>query len=197
MELTDADIASGNIYKTSYVTWNNFGLEKEDSDLYAYQLMADLLGSVGIHEGTLINYHQTQANLLSEEDYIAGIEQLQYDILYGERYCYPNGISPYPATEIVMGIDDVIIENIQLSEDGEEYIITGKNFTQWSRVYINNNKVKPTYISGTQLTIDASSLKNDATVVISQVGSNNTRFRDSNEYLFVHQSMEQTESADK
>ena len=197
MGLTDADIASGNIYKTSYVTWNNFGLEKEDSDLYAYQLMADLLGSVGIHEGTLINYHQTQANLLSEEDYISGIEQLQYDILYGERYCYPNGISPYPATEIVMGIDDVIIENIQLSEDGEEYIITGKNFTQWSRVYINNNKVKPTYISGTQLTIDASSLKNDATVVISQVGSNNTRFRDSNEYQFVHQSMEQTESADK
>ena len=81
-------------------------------------------------------------------------------------------------------------------EDGEEYIIAGKNFTQWSRVYINNNKVKPTYISGTQLTIDASALKNDATVVISQVGSNNTRFRDSNEYLFVHQSMEQTESAD-
>lgn len=185
MGLTDEDLLSGDIYKTSYVTWNNFGLEKEDCDLYAYQLMADILDTVGIHEGTMVSYHQTQAGVLDEETYINCIEQLQYDILYGERYCYEDGISPYPPTDIVMGIDDVVIESVELSEDGKQYIITGESFTQWSRVYINNTKIKPTYISGTQLAIDVSELKDDATIVVSQVGSNNTRFRDSNAFEFI------------
>ena len=185
MGLKDEDLVSNNIYKTSYVTWNNFGLEKEDCDLYAYQLMADILDTVGIHEGTMVSYHQTQSDILDQEAYINGIEQLQYDILYGKRYCYADGISPYPVTDIIMGIDDVVIESIELSQDGTQYIISGENFTQWSRVYIDNNKIKPTYISGNRLAIDATLLKNGDTVVVSQVGSNNTRFRDSNEFAFI------------
>lgn len=184
MGLTNEDMASGDIYKTSYVTWNNFGLEKEDADLYAYQLLADILDTVGIHEGTMVSYHQTQADILDQETYVKGIEQLQYDILYGDRYCYENGETPYPATDIVMGIDEVVIHDISLSEDGTQYIITGESFTQWSRVYINDNKIKPVYLSGTQLAVDASEIEEGDTVVVSQVGSNNTRFRDSNEYLF-------------
>ncbi len=185
MGLTEEDMVSGDLYKTSYVTWNNFGLEKEDTDLYAYQLMADILDTVGIHEGTMVNYHQTQADVLDYETYINGIEQLQYDILYGERYCYENGETPYPPTDIVMGIEDVVINDISLSEDGTQYIITGENFTRWSRVYINDTKLKPVYLSGTQLAIDVGELESGDIVVISQVGSNSTRFRDSNEYAFM------------
>lgn len=183
MGLTEEDMVSGDIYKTSYVTWNNFGLEKEDTDLYAYQLMADILDSVGIHEGTMVNYHQTQAGVLEEKEYLAGIEQLQYDILYGKRYCY-NGLDKYPATDIVMGIDDVVINDITLSEDGSEYIISGESFTQWSRVYINGEKFKPTYISGNELSLSVSKLAEGDSVIVSQVGSGNSRFRDSNEFIF-------------
>ena len=150
--------------------------------------MANLLDTVGIHEGTMISYHQTQSGILDEEHYINGIEQLQYDILYGNRYCYEDGISPYPPTDIVMGIDEIIIENIELSKDGKQYILTGEGFTQWSRVYINNTKIKPVYVSDTELRIDASNLKKDATIVVSQVGSNNTRFRNSNEFEFILES---------
>lgn len=88
MGLTNEDMASGDIYKTTYVTWNNFGLEKEDADLYAYQLMADILDTVGIHEGIMMTYHQTQAKCLDAEAYLNGIELLQYDILYGKRFSY-------------------------------------------------------------------------------------------------------------
>ena len=190
MGLTEEDMASGDIYKTTYVTWNNFELEKEDTDLYAYQLMADILDTVGIHEGTMVNYHQTQADVLDHETYIAGIEQLQYDILYGERYCYENGETPYPPTDIVMGIDEVVISDITLSEDGTQYIITGESFTNWSRVYINGDKITPVYISGTQLAVDASEIDDGDGIVVSQVGSNNTRFRDSNEYTFLMESTE-------
>ena len=190
MGLTEEDMAYGDIYKTTYVTWNNFELEKEDTDLYAYQLMADILDTVGIHEGTMVNYHQTQADVLDHETYIAGIEQLQYDILYGERYCYENGETPYPPTDIVMGIDEVVISDITLSEDGTQYIITGESFTNWSRVYINGDKITPVYISGTQLAVDASEIDDGDGIVVSQVGSNNTRFRDSNEYTFLMESTE-------
>ena len=184
MDLSASDLKTGDVYKTSYVTWNNFGLSKEDTDYYAYQVMAELLDTVGIHDGTMMSYHQTQADVLDYDTYIAGIEQLQYDILYGERYCYPGGITPYPATDLVMGIDDVIIESIELSEDGKQYLITGSGFTRWSRVYVNNAKFTPTYISGTQLAINVHELKDGASVVVSQIGASNTRFRDSNTYLF-------------
>ncbi|MBR4027951.1 MAG: sulfatase-like hydrolase/transferase, partial [Lachnospiraceae bacterium] len=140
MGLTEEDMVSGDIYKTKYVTWNNFGLEKEDEELYAYQLMADILDTVGIHEGTMVNYHQTQSDNADFDTYLNGIEQLQYDILYGERYCY-DGIDKYPATDIVMGIDEVLLNNITLSEDETTYLLTGESFTKWSRVYVNGEKV--------------------------------------------------------
>ena len=39
-----------------------------------------------------------------------GLDLLQYDILYGKRYCY-NGTDLYPASDLVMGIDKVDITN--------------------------------------------------------------------------------------
>ena len=118
MGLTDEDMKSGDIYKTKYVTWNNMGLAKEDADLYAYQLLASVTSSVGIHEGTMMTYHQaalasgsTNPITSSYSSYMDGLENLQYDILYGERYCY-DGADAYPATEIVMGIDPVTITSV-------------------------------------------------------------------------------------
>lgn len=183
MGLTEEDMVSGDIYKTKYVTWNNFGLEKEDTDLYSYQLMSDVLNDVGIHEGTLVGYHQTQSQTEDFQTYVDGIEQLQYDILYGDRYCY-DGIDKYPASNIVMGIDDVIIHSITPSEDGTQYILTGESFTKWSRVYINGQKVSTSYISGNELSINASNLRHGDTVVVNQLGSSSTIFRSSNEVIF-------------
>ena len=103
MGLQDSDMKSGDIYKTKYITWNNMGLPKEDADLYAYQLLAQTTDTVGIHEGTIMNYHQTQMNSTDEASYQDGLDLLQYDILYGKRYCY-NGTDLYPASDLVMGI---------------------------------------------------------------------------------------------
>uniref|UniRef100_UPI004056E06F LTA synthase family protein n=1 Tax=Agathobacter sp. TaxID=2021311 RepID=UPI004056E06F len=183
MGLTEEDMVSGDIYKTKYVTWNNFGLGKEDCDLYAYQLMSDILDAVGIHEGTMVGYHQTQSDNEDFQTYVDGIEQLQYDILYGDRFCY-DGIDKYPATDIVMGIDDVAIHDIALSKDGQSYVLTGENFTKWSRVYINGEKTNTSYLSGNELSVNANELQNGDSVVVNQLGSNNTIFRSSNEVMF-------------
>ena len=188
MGLEDADMVSGNIYKTKYVTWNNFGLEENDKDLYAYQLMADIFDQVGIHDGTMISYHQTQKDNPNYEAYLTGIEQLQYDILYGERYCYDGDINKYPATDIIMGIDDVIISEMSpyTDEEGNDWIVLkGKSFTQCSRVYVNDNKIGTTYVSGNELWVKASEIENGDKVVVNQNGSKSTIFRSSNEFIYT------------
>ncbi len=184
MGLTDEDMLSGDIYKTKYVTWNNMGLPKEDADLHAYQLLADTLNRVGIHEGTIMNYHQTMASASDDTEYLNGLEQLQYDILYGNRYCY-DGEDLYPATDIVMGIDDVTLDEIFDSYDGSKVIIRGTNFTKWSKVYVNGEKIPTTFVNAFTLKVSKSKLADGDTVVVNQLGSNNTIFRSSNEYTYT------------
>lgn len=176
MGLQDSDMRSGDIYKTKYVTWNNMGLEKKDADLYAYQLMASVTNSVGIHEGTILNYHQTQMN---GADYQDGLENLQYDILYGNRYCY-NGEDQYPATDIVMGIDPVTIDSATNSIGDSEVIIRGNNFTKWSKVFVNGSKVNTIFSSSKCLIIQRDDINDGDTIQVNQMGSNNTVFRSSN-----------------
>lgn len=176
MGLQDSDMRSGDIYKTKYVTWNNMGLEKQDADLYAYQLMASITNSVGIHEGTILNYHQTQMN---SSDYLDGLENLQYDILYGDRYCY-NGKDKYPATDIVMGIDPVTVDSATNSIGDSEVILRGSNFTKWSKVFVNGSKVNTIFSGPNCLIISKDAISDGDTLQVNQMGSNNTVFRSSN-----------------
>lgn len=186
MGLTDDDMKSGSIYKTKYITWNNFGLEKKDADLYAYQLLASITDSVGIHEGTIFNYHQTQSDSAT---YLEGLENLQYDILYGKRYCY-NGEDLYPASDLVMGIDDVEITDVRPSAIEDKIYIYGKNFTQSSRVFINGEKVSCTQVSTGLLSIGKDAISDGDTVVVNQMGSSNTVFRSSNEWTYLDPNVE-------
>lgn len=180
MGLQDSDMRSGDIYKTKYVTWNNMGLEKQDADLYAYQLMASITNSVGIHEGTILNYHQTQMN---SSDYLDGLENLQYDILYGDRYCY-NGEDKYPATDIVMGIDPVTVDSATNSIGDSEVIIRGSNFTKWSKVFVNGSKVNTIFSGPNCLIISKDAISDGDTLQVNQMGSNNTVFRSSNTLIY-------------
>lgn len=184
MGLTDEDMVSNDIYKTKYVTWNNMGLPKEDTDLYAYQLLASITDSVGIHEGTILNYHQTQT---VRWDYQDGLNNLQYDILYGDRYCYDRE-DPYPATDIVMGVDEVILDRTFDTYSGTQVLLYGENFTKWSRVFINDSKVSTTYLNQGCLAISKEAVKDGDTIKVCQLGSSDTVFRSSNELTYVEPS---------
>ena len=189
MGLQDSDMRSGDIYKTKYVTWNNMGLEKKDADLYAYQLMASITDSVGIHEGTILNYHQTQMN---SDTYQDGLENLQYDILYGDRYCY-NGEDKYPATDIVMGIDPVTLDSATNSIGDSEVILRGTNFTKWSKVFVNGAKVNTIFSSSNCLVVNKDDIASGDIVQVCQMGSNNTVFRVSNTLRYYDPDVVDTE----
>ena len=184
MGLTNSDVKTHDIFKTKYITWNNFGMAKQDQDLTSYQLVSEYFDRLGIHGGTIVDYNQSmterQMNPKSKE-YLNKLETLQYDLLYGDRYAY-HGVDLYPASDLTMGIRDVVIDRAYLY-NGRVHIY-GENFTPWSKVYVNGDKVNTTYESGQVLTINADQIENGDSLVVSQLGSNNTVFRSSNKYIF-------------
>lgn len=181
MGLTEADMATGSLFQTKYVTWNNFGLPNNSKELTAYQLMPYILDQLNIHEGTMTSYHQSNDYLVSEA-YKNDMEMLQYDILYGERYAYGKE-DLYPASNLEMGVEDIRLTTFMPT--GDKLIVTGDHFTPWSRVFVNGEKVSTTFLSSNQLQIKMSALQDgDNTIVVNQMGSSNTVFRSSNEKVY-------------
>lgn len=178
--IKEEETATGDLFKTKYATWNNFGLAKQDMNCSSYQLMANITNQLGIHKGTMFNYTQQR---MTSPTYFDGLEQLQYDLLYGKRYAY-NGIDKYPATDLVMGIDDVVIEKVYGISD-EKLFISGKNFTPWTKIYVNGEKIPTTFLGSSVLKIDRSLVSDGDTLTACIVGSSNTIFRTSNEVVYV------------
>ncbi len=178
MGLADEDLKSGDIFKTQYATWNNFGLEKKDADLTAYQLLAYASEQAGITEGTVFSYHQAHNYQTEDEAYQNGLENLQYDILYGERFCY-DGADRYPASDLQMGVDPTYIYSYRKNADGT-LSIYGENFTNWSRIYVNDEKMSTKFVSDRQVMLSAEQtqeLETGDVLKVCQVGSSNTIFR--------------------
>lgn len=180
MGLTDENMASGSIFKTKYATWNNFALPKRDADLAAYQLLADVTDQLNIHTGTMFTYTQSRRN---SQDYYEGLENLQYDLLYGKRFAY-DGTDKYPATDLVMGIDEVSITRVWKTSDNK-LCIYGENFTPWTKIFVNGEKVSTTFVSSTMLRISADQLENGNILTANIMGSGNTIFRSSNDYSYT------------
>ena len=182
MGLSDDEVTTGDLYKTKYFTWNNFGMEKEDEDLTTYQLVSEYLNRLGIHDGNINAYHQKKMAdgvKYGSMDYMGDLEQLQYDMLYGKDYISKVG-TDYKASNLTMGIKDVQIDRAYFF-NGKLHIY-GDNFTKWSKVYVNGEKVSTTYESGQVLTVKASAVTNGDIITVCQVGSESTIFRESNQY---------------
>ena len=63
-------------------------------------------------------------------------------------------------------------------------MIYGQHFTPWSKVFINGTKVPTTYVIGNYLKIKTDKLEDSDVLVVNQMGSSNTIFRSSNEYVY-------------
>lgn len=173
MGLADEDMKSGSIFKTKYITWNNMGLAKQDADLTSYQLLAQVTGQVGIHEGTILRYHQTQAN---SETYLSGLENLQYDLLYGKRYAY-NGEDLYPATDLVMDVEDVTISSVRKNTYSDTLTVYGSNFTKNTKIFVNGTKVSTKYLTPTMISTAISNVKDGDVITVNILGSKSILLR--------------------
>ena len=179
MGLKAEDLKSRYLYNTNYVIWDNIGLKKEDRNIPSYQIMSDVLDRLDIHSGTVFNYHQERRKT---KNYLADLELLQYDILYGDQYVY-DGKPPITEGHMVMGVRDVTLQNV-IPHLGEGYSLYGENFTKSSKVFVNGEKQKSTFLNNTRIDLPETELYEEDVIVVSQMGSSNTTFRKSDEYLY-------------
>lgn len=146
LDIEEEDLSNGDLYQTPYVIWDNLGLEKQDGDLYSYQLYAKTLEHLDIHEGMLTKYHQQMAG--NGVSYLEGLSTLAYDLLYGENYAY-GGENPFTATDMQMGTEKVVLTGVKKTKSG--YEVLGKGFTPSCRVYYDGELVESVWIDSGKL----------------------------------------------
>lgn len=145
IDFTKDDLATKDLYVTPYVIWSNYWLPREEKEIVAYQLSADILNRLNIHTGTLMTYHQ---NHQEDPGYLENLEMLAYDMLYGKRYVY-GGINPYLPTQIQMGINPIKINEVV--QIGTDYYIKGENFTPFSKISLDGDILNTIYLGPTIL----------------------------------------------
>lgn len=179
MGLKSEDLKSRYLYNTNYVIWDNIGLQKEDRNIPSYQIMSDVFDRLDIHSGTVFNYHQERRQT---KNYLSDLELLQYDILYGEQYVY-KGKEPITEGHMIMGVKDVTLSNVIPHLD-EGYSLYGENFTKNSRIFVNGERQSSTFLNNTRIDLSETSLEEGDVISVIQMGSSNTVFRKSNEYVY-------------
>lgn len=145
LDMTEESMKNGELFNTQYMIWDNFGMDKKDKDLAAYQLGAEVLKRLGIRGGLIAGYHQTYQN---SSTYMQDLETLAYDILYGKNYIY-GGKSPFKPTDMKMGIKTIKIEDIV--KIGDDYYIKGQNFTEYSKISLDGQVLDTIYLGPTIL----------------------------------------------
>ena len=148
LDMTEENLTTGDLYKTQYIVWSNYGLEKQDEDVCAYEITSHLLKRLGITAGLMNKFHQ---NYEDKGNYKKDLEALSYDILYGKGYIY-GGEKPYKPTDLQMGVNEIKIDNIV--KIGDKYYIKGQNFTEYSKISLDGEVLKTVYLGPTILALN-------------------------------------------
>ena len=82
-----------------------------------------------------------------------------------------------------MGIKDVVLTDLITQLDGT-YSLYGENFTKYSKVYVNGEKKSSKFLNNTRIELQETELKEGDIITIIQMGSSNTVFRTSAEYIY-------------
>ncbi len=139
LEIGEYTLKKGGLFNTEYVIWANFPLEKQDRDLEAFQLTAQVMGRLGMDAGILTKLHQSG---FPEAEYKRALKLLQYDALFGGNYAWGKKFIP---VDMQMGTAPVSVSTVTFA-DGWAYI-HGANFTDASRVTVGGRERETEYIS--------------------------------------------------
>lgn len=178
-EWTAEEMKNGSLYQTEYVIWNNLGLVPERRDLESYQLASHALNLLDIHEGTMVRFHQCYLDKAQdranaggsadpdEEAYLAAMQVLEYDILYGDHEVY-GGESPYQATKMEMGVQP-IIQRVTTHEN-DRIDVYGENFNEYSVICVNDKAVETILLRDSHLAAKDIPYKRGEKITVQQIG---------------------------
>lgn len=181
LDVEDEDLTYGNKYWTSYFIWDNIGLEKQDGNIETYQLASNVMNRIGLHNGVLTKFHQTQSE---KKSYMNDLKNLQYDIFYGKNYIYDQE-NPYEPTDIKFGVKDLIVDKIYESDDA--IFIVGDNFTSYVNVIVNGSTISTTFHNSHLIEISKEDIEDGDTFEVDIISKAPRTLRRSQEYVY-HQS---------
>lgn len=165
LNFTEDELKDRNIYQTDYFIWNNMGIKFDSKELEAYDLSNEIYKKLGVKNGVINMFHQ---NHQQDKNFTKGLATLEYDLLYGDLYSF-DGKNPYEPINMQMGLEPITIDNIVSGVMGDKYTyIRGKNFTSYSRVYVNDKKQSTTFIDSSTLRIEYSNLSSSDTICVWQ-----------------------------
>lgn len=177
MSLEAEDLTNGVLTATQYVVWDNIGLPKEDMDLEGYQLAAHVFGKLDISQGILTQIHQ---NCMGDEDYMSKFEVIQYDMLYGDHQIY-GGVNPYIATDLQMGVEEIVINDVEQKEDA--IYVYGEGFNEYSVVVLNGEELKTTYVEENLILVNKKEVQSGDSIRVAQIGTDHYALGYTQEYV--------------
>ena len=186
MGLKVTDVKNKYLFQTQYVIWDNMGLEKKDKNLAAYQIAAEVMDRVGIHEGNIFRFHQARRNT---KNYQVDLETLQYDILYGEKYTY-GGKNPFQRTKTHLGVKEAELHGIDTLGETQYY-------TQSSFMEINGELAEANFVDENTLLLLNTALKEGDVVDVAMRSNSSThRVLTRTEKYIYHEPIEGSSSAE-
>ena len=171
LDLTDEKLTSGTIYDTEYFIWNNIGLTFDWQDMQAYEISSTILSALEIPDGAINSYHQNSGRQMkngeiTEEEYLSGLKELEYDVLYGDKITY-GGENPYTPTNLQMGFFPITISDATYTKD-HVLIIRGENFTRYSTVHVNGTSCDTLYLDPNTLVVANVDLSGRTEITVAQ-----------------------------
>lgn len=169
--ITQEELSTGTVQSTEYVIWANYAIKKVDRDVQAYQLASLAFERAGIHEGTLIRYHQAHTNTSeADELYQNALRLLEYDILFGDHW-YIDGAASREPVQMRFGVDEIKLTGISYDETLSTLNLSGMNFTPFSIVAINDEQAMTEFVDRETLRVSDVSLEPGDVITVLQVSA--------------------------
>ena len=183
--ITGNNLVNNNVYQTEYVIWSNYKTKYDNEDIEAYQLEAKILKNLHITEGEINKYSQLHRKDKDQKKYLDGLHKLEYDQLYGKNLAN-NGKNPYKPTNLHFGLSDVAVSSINpMYNDVGTIYIYGSNFTPYSKVYVNDEKLDTIYIDRNTLIVKYLDLKQGDSFVVKQQNSDTHILSETKPYVYA------------
>ena len=131
-----------------------------------------------MHNGVINAFQQT---CTGEENYFKDLQTLQYDMLYGEGYVFGES-APYEKAVMQMGIDPITVERIR--KMGSFIYLEGENFTTASKIFVNDDELKTTFINSGLILAEHEDLEEGDRVEVIQMSSRKTHLSTTGAYFW-------------
>lgn len=112
-------------------------------------------------------FHNQYMDSVDRDQYLKMFEMLEYDTLYGEDYAF-DGFNPFPQTNMTLGLRDIRMNDFYVQ--GEYFFVKGRNFNEFSEVYVNGKSVKTKYMNSGLLRVKLEHVHDHDEIYVVQAG---------------------------